>query len=294
MAELSDVITKPVISKSDGKIFGAVNNVYFDEYIKRIEYFSVSRNDEKTDENMMISFADVVAFGDALMIENDLSARYPDDIDASSLVCGIFGKEVYSANGLFRGKIEKLNFAKSGKVVKFFTETCEFLPSAFAKIGDVAILKGDASSKKKTARIPLPKTDYPVYLLSGTEPNISVQAASTQKPDTPDQSASAQAAPQAIAVSADEREPVFSKVAFEKIIGKDTPVYQEDDGHTPTRIICDYDFLLGRVLCADLNTYSGELLARKGTAVDVDVVEKARRNGKLVELTLNSAYKTNE
>lgn len=294
MAELYDVMTKPVISKSDGKIFGAVNNVYFDEYIKRIEYFSVSRNGAEADKNMMISFADVIAFGDALMIENDLSAKYPDDIDASSLVCDIFGKEVYSANGLFRGKIEKLEFAKSSKVVKFFTETCEFLPSAFAKIGDVAILKGDASAKKKSARIPLPKTDYPVYLLNDTAPNISVQTAYTQKPDTPESFAAGQTPPQAIAVSADEREPVFSKGAFEKVIGNDTPVYQEDDGHTPTRIICDYDFLLGRVLGADLNTYSGELIARKGTAVDVNVVEKARRNGKLVELTLNSTYKTNE
>ena len=66
------------------------------------------------------------------------------------------------------------------------------------------------------------------------------------------------------------------------------PATAEPDAHTPTRIICDYEFLLGRTLGADLNTYGGQLIAPKGSEVTAATVEKARYAGKLVELTLNS------
>lgn len=57
---------------------------------------------------------------------------------------------------------------------------------------------------------------------------------------------------------------------------------------TPPRIIGDYNFLLGRTLSADLLTYSGDLIAPANSFVTIDVVEKARANGKLLDLTLNS------
>ncbi len=58
--------------------------------------------------------------------------------------------------------------------------------------------------------------------------------------------------------------------------------------HNPYRIICDYDFLLGRELQQDLSTYMGEIIAPKGSLVTDGLVEQARLCGKLVELTLNS------
>lgn len=85
-----------------------------------------------------------------------------------------------------------------------------------------------------------------------------------------------------------EREPVFTKDAFEKLVGAAINTYCADDAHTPTRIICDYDFLLGRVLIADLTSYIGEILATKNSIITKEIVERARRCGKLVELTLNS------
>lgn len=86
----------------------------------------------------------------------------------------------------------------------------------------------------------------------------------------------------------DEREPVLTKDAFEKISGIDSNSIRYEDEHTPTRIICEYDFLLDRKLIADLNTYSGDLIAKKGTIITNELVETARQCGKLVELTLNS------
>lgn len=56
----------------------------------------------------------------------------------------------------------------------------------------------------------------------------------------------------------------------------------------PPRVVSDYNFLLGRTLQDDLYTYQGQLIAKANTFVTVEIVEKARLNGKLLELTLNS------
>ena len=56
----------------------------------------------------------------------------------------------------------------------------------------------------------------------------------------------------------------------------------------PPRIISDYNFLLGRTLTEDLFTYNGELIAYSNTPITINVVERARLSGKLLELTLNS------
>ena len=67
-----------------------------------------------------------------------------------------------------------------------------------------------------------------------------------------------------------------------------SPDMAEQGQTSPTRIISDYNFLLGRMLDDDLLSYDGRLIAYKNTRVTVDVVEKARLAGKLLELTLNS------
>ena len=58
--------------------------------------------------------------------------------------------------------------------------------------------------------------------------------------------------------------------------------------NSPLRIISDYHFLLGRVVKENVFSFSGELLIASGTTVTPAVVEKARRYGKLIELTTSS------
>lgn len=99
--------------------------------------------------------------------------------------------------------------------------------------------------------------------------------------------------PGAISMQAgNDKEPVLSNGAFEVLLDGSNAYSYDEDAHTPNRVICDYEFLLGRTLGADLMTYTGELIAKKNSVVTDSVVEKARRAGKLVELTLNSIKHT--
>ena len=61
-----------------------------------------------------------------------------------------------------------------------------------------------------------------------------------------------------------------------------------DENFTPYRVIADYNFLLGRTLTDDLLSYSGKRLATRGERVTAELVETARRQGKLMDLTLSS------
>ena len=97
-----------------------------------------------------------------------------------------------------------------------------------------------------------------------------------------------------VALSTDKREPVLSNGAFQVILDGSEAYSYDNDARTPTRIICDYEFLLGRTLGADLRTYTGELIANEGSVVTDMIVDKARRAGKLVELTLNSVKPTSK
>lgn len=83
-----------------------------------------------------------------------------------------------------------------------------------------------------------------------------------------------------------EKEPIGLKEIMDMI---EASSYEtEDDPHIPARVICDYGFLLDRVLAFDLDSYTGENIAPAGETITPELVEKARRAGKLVELTLNS------
>lgn len=101
----------------------------------------------------------------------------------------------------------------------------------------------------------------------------------------------AYAAPPPPAIAAGKGEPMFSAGALSVLLD-DAAFVQSRDAHNPTRIICDYDFLLGRTLGADLVTYMGETLAPKGAIITPSIVELARAHGKLVDLTLNSVKRT--
>ena len=89
------------------------------------------------------------------------------------------------------------------------------------------------------------------------------------------------------AVALGKGEPLFSQGALNAVLDGDA-YFSDHDSHNPTRIICDYEFLLGRTLGADLLTYTGDLLAPKGAIITANIVELARAHGKLVDLTLNS------
>ncbi len=292
MLELSKFLSKSVLCIRDATYIGAVNNVYFENSCKKIAYFLISATDGKEE---LLPFDCISSFGDVLMIEDGVCLKNPLDIDVTALDFDILNKDVFTSLGDFKGRVERVEFTRSGSVAKICTNGTSFTPNTIFKVGDAIILKSAPKQQKKKITIPRPKTDYPVYILDDPSLNTN-QENLTSIDESNEFSHSAttsadslrigvlQSAPPSIMLSNDSREPMLSSTAFKTLIGET----DSDDEHTPARIICNFDFLMGRVLSRDLKTFAGEIIAYAGAQVDENVLRNARRAGKLVELTLNS------
>ncbi len=297
MFEISSLLEKPVLSRENSCIIGIIKNVYFSKKCSQIEYFII--NSYENDTPILLPVSNATSIGDAVIVQSKAALLEYADVDVSILSCDVIGMPVYTQNGILKGHISKVEATKLGRVAKLFTDTEQYSPSAIENVGDVVMLKNSAKyPKAKALRIPKPKQNAPVFILDNVDTSPNTAKSESTHPDLQAsepfavQNASSltsngvllQSAPMAIAISPDA--PMFTKDAFEAIVGKGAPV--DDDLHTPTRIISDYAFLIGRTLSSDLTTYGGLTIAKEGEPITDEVVEKARRAGKLVDLTLLS------
>ncbi len=302
MIELSSLLFKPVIEREHSKVVGRIKNAYFSQGCNCIAYFVVSSC--KNDCDALLPIDDVLCFCDALIVQNDANVRCVSDVDFTAFSSGVIGMDVYTQSGILKGKIAKVDFAKSGKVSKLYTETEQFSPQNVACVGDVILLKAAKQSKAKKQTIPRPENETTVFALKTnslqketvriTENEtanalavIATPAAETSSADKTHPNAEAQFTPVQVtnapmAKRPTDDSPLFSSNALKLL---DAPEI-DDDSHTPARIISDYTFLLGRVLSGDLTSYAGATIAKAGTVIDDSLVEKSRLCGKLVDLVL--------
>lgn len=296
MVELSSLLFKPVIERDTSNVVGRIKNAYFSQGCTTIAYFVVSSCKQGCDA--LLPIADVLCFADAIVVQNDANVRCIDDVDFTLFSNGIIGMEVYTQNGILKGKIQKVEFAKGGKVSKLCTENEQFTPQNVACVGDVILLKSAKQGKAKKAVIPRPEKETTVLALKEnkkkqitdlSDESVTLLQNETEKTvsDSPQVDVDFAPirlanAPMAIKATADS--PYFSSNALKMLDAPST----EEDGRTPARIISDYSFLLGRVLSCNLTSYTGAIIAKEGTIVDDGLVEKSRRYGKLVDLVLIS------
>lgn len=286
MLRLSDILHADVICKSDSSLTGKVEDVYFDEFCGKIVYFDISRADGR----MLLPFSAAASVADAVVTEDSLALTSPGDADLTVLRSALIGRKIYTANGKSRGAVTDVLFSAKGRVASVVADGTAYSPASFRAFGDVLILKDAVGAKRKTRKPSFPKAekDYPVNILS------------VAPPSPPDTRAAADDRSAAVfpvgAGAAAARSSADIRAADDE---GDRPVYVSDaaggidvifggESFTPYRVIADYNFLLGRTLADDLVSYSGETLARRGERVSVETVEKARRHGKLMDLTLSS------
>lgn len=306
--KLSETLNRDVVCKADSSLIGSTADVYFDGNCRNIVYFDVACAGGKT----LLPFSAVASVADALMTDDALALTSRGDADLSPLVSSPIGKKVYTGTGRFKGAVSDVVFSAKGRVSAVVADGVSYSPSSFRAFGDVWLLKDSASGRRNTPKVPFPKakSDYKATILGDSEavPPLPAKPADAAKAaDAADGKS-----PTGAAAEEDGRPVFFSPVQAD--IRPDSPaaldvrpaeeesethVYLRDaagrpevifgdDGFTPHRVIADYNFLLGRTLADDLFSYSGEKLASRGMRVTVDLVETARRHGKLMELTLSS------
>ncbi len=262
-----------VLSKNDFCIIGKITDCIFDLSLKKIAYFLCIKDASV----LLLPPSAISSFGDVVVVDDLTDIRKIEDVDFTTLNT-VVGKTVYTNSGVKKGVV--LDVVCSGEnVTEFVLEDTTVKPNEVQGVGEIVLLKAPAKRKrkKKADFTALANKDTPVEILAE---DTSTGEFNENKPFVYDEMAESE-------VNAYKNKVALNENAEPTTINNvDSAIYPQYN--MPPRIISDYNFLLGRILTEDLFTYNGELIAYSNTPITINVVERARLSGKLLELTLNS------
>jgi sporulation protein YlmC with PRC-barrel domain len=279
MFNFSDLKNCPVLSKKDLCIIGNLKDCVFGENLSQIAYFLCINNEE----NFLVSPDLLTAVNDALVLEDCTSILKIQDADFTMLKT-LIGKDVYSNKGHQVGSVTDLSFDLSGKIGRISLDEDTLNINAISGVGEIILLKAPSKKRRKPSAMnmrSLAKEDKPVSILTAPSQDADNLAQSSAIAD----STSPKEANDDI-VHDTESKPKLNNTSV--TISLTSPNLITASSPVPTRIISDYNFLLGRTLTSALYSFSGAMIAPVGAVVTVDIVDKARLAGKLLELTYNS------
>lgn len=262
-----------VLSKNDFCIIGKITDCILDLSLKKIAYFLCIKDESV----LLIPPSAISSVGDVVVVDDITDIRKIEDVDFTTFKT-VVGKEVYTNSGVKKGVV--LDVVCSGEnVTEFVLEDTTIKPNEVQGVGEIVLMKAPAKRKrrKKADFISLADKDTAVEILAE---ETSTGEFNENKPFVDDEMAESE-------VNAHKNKVVSSENAKSSTIDEVDSVINPQY-NMPPRIISDYNFLLGRTLTEDLFTYNGELIAYSNTPITINVVERARLSGKLLELTLNS------
>ena len=262
-----------VLSKNDFCIIGKITDCIFDLSLKKIAYFLCIKDEGV----LLIPPSAISSVGDVVVVDDLTDIRKVEDVDFTTLKT-IVDKTVYTNSGVKKGVV--LDVVCSGEnVTEFVLEDTTVKPNEVQGVGEIVMLKAPAKRKrrKKTDLTSLADKDISVEILAE---DTSTGEFNENKPFVDDEVTENE-------VSVHKNK-VFSTENAKSSTINEVDIILASQYNMPPRIISDYNFLLGRTLTEDLFTYNGEPIAYSNTPITINVVERARLSGKLLELTLNS------
>lgn len=262
-----------VLSKNDFCIIGKITDCILDLSLKKIAYFLCIKDESV----LLIPPSAISSVGDVVVIDDLTDIRKVEDVDFTAFKT-VASKEVYTHSGVKKGVV--LDVVCSGEnVVEFVLEDATVKPNEVQGVGEIVLMKAPIKRKrrKKTDFTALANKDTPVEILAE---DTSTDEFNENKPFVDDEMAENE-------VNIDKNKTTLSERTTQSTANEVDSVINPQY-NMPPRIISDYNFLLGRTLTEDLFTYNGELIAYSNTPITINVVDRARLSGKLLELTLNS------
>lgn len=261
-----------VLSKNDFCIIGKITDCILDLSLKKIAYFLCIKDESV----LLLPPSAISSVGDAVVVDDLTDIRKIEDVDFTAFKT-IVGKEVYTNSGVKKGVVLDVVYAGEN-VVEFVLEDTSIKPNEVQGVGEIVLMKAPIKRKrrKKTDFTSLADKDTAVEILAA---DTSTGEFNENMPFVDDEMAESE-------VNAYKNKVVSNENAKSSTINEVDSVIPQYN--MPPRIISDYNFLLGRTLTEDLFTYNGEPIAYSNTPITINVVERARLSGKLLELTLNS------
>lgn len=281
MELISNYLSKPVISIYEAAMQGTVINATFDKKMRRVCSLLIVSDNDEVDVVYSIPIARIVTVDNALTIKNSNSIR--QYLESNIFVKCPINLPVYTTNGLIKGIIRDVLFdAKTFLVSEIILDEMKIPAETVVSVSNsLVIIKGEGFTRLQPPRAPRRRQI--------SEDQLSFDDKIEEEEEIEDKQ---------IPLPIDkpfEKRCVFPEENIEEE-DTETPIIpiKEEKTNIPTRIISDYSFLLGRMVLANVYNTSAELIIPANTRITVETVEKARRYGKLVELTVGSRLLQND
>lgn len=287
MSRFTALLNKPLLllfeARIEGNIFGGLLN----QKTKKLEYFTVG------DKNIfkLIAPKKIQLTGDdAAVAINDLAFKSVSDVDITKLVFVPVGSKVFSTDGKLLGTVDDLEMDSEMVFTELFADGKKIKIDNVLSFGEGIVLTKGKWCPKIVKYVPkkvktLKKDNRRVVILD--EEKVEEQAEEAESvEDLGDDYPITEPLTLAEAIKEEKRQ-VSEEIDSSENNEQEVKIHIFEP-RIPARIISGYGFLLGRIVTKNIFSYNRELLIKEGDIVTPPLVEKARSNGKLVELTLHS------
>lgn len=288
MRKISSLFGKPTISSANGEFLGTVTGVLCGKSLKTVEYLNILKDSDTLSDYLFVAPRSVKSISDeSVVLTNNLCIKNAAEIKGDNVEFPIGGK-IYSAKGDTVGAVADLFFSDTTKNVQCIVteDGTEILPERVSSVsyGVITLLPDDMTRKRAGApkKIPSAPENTPVQLFDEEAKIETPIAADTiPLPLYEEEKLSSET----IVVEAAEKlfTPEITAVPLAEAVA--APVKRS---FMPARVICNYRFLLGRIVINNIYDKRHVLIIKKDSLITSDVVLIAHKHNKLVELTLNS------
>lgn len=285
MRKISDFLSKPLISLNNASFEGTIIGFLCGKKLKTIEYLCILIENNTSDEIKYVSIKRIKnANENAVTVLSNLCIKNADDIDIMRFVENPLNSNVYTSDGKLEGRLTDVYFNDTEKTVtEILIDEKPIQINRLASISrDIIILYGEGQPivrKSAPRKIKKPVADTPVEMLDNLDDTKTVFDEIGFSVDKPTDNTTADYAKQSDTLEITE---LSLPSALEG--AKAEPVVDK----MPAKLISDYRFLLGRVVTNNIYNMQKVLIIRANTIVTAEIVEIARKNNKLIELTLSS------
>ena len=253
MKMITDTLSKEIIAVREGEIVGIATNVYTDEKLSRVRGYKVSN--EERDEGALLPLRRLIGQGDALVMRTISALEEPKGAECP------LGAKIYDSVGVYRGILRDLLFDEvKGGVLSLITDEEAFAPDRVITYGKRAVI------------LRAPCHDKLVFRSSPRRPSRTEKTVSLSE--------------EALPTPEDSTLPLSTEIEESAPLPDVEAPAEEMIEREKDSSLFKYAFLLGRTTVKDIGNEAS--IAKAGEIVTPDVIYRAREQGKLVELTLNS------
>lgn len=257
MLNISKLISLPVISVYDGQIVGIVKNILFSPKKLKAAYAQILSDDENIE--MILQFKNIYKIGDdAILIKNkhvlELYLEKENQLKNyyNPITCPLF-----SVSGVFISNVKDITIDDKYNIINIETYLSNIIKVAsLLNFSNNCTILHDSDKKYKLGNFKQRKT---IKILEN-ERKVTLQQNLEED-----------------SINLDDIKNLTSENNVLKV-------------QQPSKLIADYRFLINRKVKKTLLTSNGELIIKENDIITKHVIEFARKNGKLVELTHYSEF----